>query len=175
MLGKAALGHLGARVRHGKGCAAACAEPLHHDGMMKRRSRRKIQPVQANRDRAARDPRHLPVRRADRRASAGQYLGWPSSTTESIYVADNGVHADLKLWAYAQGPNWPAGAAQRLRQCPGTAQWVALRRASGGSIWRRRPGRPQPQDRGDRADRRRAGDACRMGEAIPHMQPAPSA
>jgi uncharacterized protein (TIGR02117 family) len=45
----------------------------------------------------------------------------------TIYVADNGVHADLVLPAYAQGLDWrPLVPRSDFANVPATAQWVAF-------------------------------------------------
>ena len=60
----------------------------------------------------------------------------------TIYIADNGVHADLILPAEAQGLDWrPLVPRSRLRRCAGRRAPGSLSaRESGGSISKRRPG-----------------------------------
>ncbi len=83
----------------------------------------------------------------------------------TIYLANNGVHVDLVMPANHQGLDWrPLLPKSDMADVPADARWIAFG-AGERRVYLETPtlGRPFDQDRGDRADRRRAGDACRMG------------
>ena len=119
----------------------------------------------------ARDSRvpALPARRAGRLADPGQSrLGEPDDGI-TIYLANNGVHADLILPAKRRRARLAAAAAEaRFRRVRPRRRMDRVRRGRGAGLSRHADAGATSR-RADRlvgADRRRAGDACRMGRAI---------